>query len=103
MPSPGKRGFSNEVGRWQEIFLRCWPPADTRVQRFVFCSRWDRWPALCSPHRLGFRAAASLRCCPPTISSVTTDHDELCELPSRYGSLYDKDGKGTTLVVPINP
>src|SRR5262245_3165799 len=25
------------------------------------------------------------RCCPPNISSVTTDHDDLCELPSMGG------------------
>jgi hypothetical protein len=29
--------------------------------------------------------ASSLRCCPPTISSVTRDHDDLCELPSCEG------------------
>ena len=26
-------------------------------------------------------SASSIRCCPPNISSVTIDHDELCELP----------------------
>src|SRR5450631_2314428 len=25
--------------------------------------------------------ASSIRCCPPNISSVTIDHDELCDLP----------------------
>jgi DNA-binding winged helix-turn-helix (wHTH) protein len=26
-----KRGFSNEVGRLQGVFLQCWPPQDTPV------------------------------------------------------------------------
>ena len=28
------------------------------------------------------------RCCPPNISSVTTDHDDSCELPSIGGGAY---------------
>ena len=29
---PGKRAFSNEVGRCKRFFLRCWPPWDTPVR-----------------------------------------------------------------------
>jgi hypothetical protein len=35
-----------------------------------------------SPRTARAVSASSIRCCPPNISSVTIDHDELCELPA---------------------
>ena len=37
--------------------------------------------SLASPQPARAGSASSIRCCPPNISSVTIDHDELCELP----------------------
>jgi hypothetical protein len=34
-----------------------------------------------SPQPARALSASSIRCCPPNISSVTIDHDELCDLP----------------------
>src|ERR1700677_2062740 len=38
--------------------------------------------SLVSPQLARAVSASSLRCCPPNISSVTIDHDELCDLPA---------------------
>jgi hypothetical protein len=70
------------VGRCKSFFLVCWPPRDTHV------------PYLLKTSIIGVRvftltlrsvSLSSLRCCPPTISSVIADHDDFCELPSYEG------------------
>jgi hypothetical protein len=64
-----------------------------------------------TPTRSG-RFASSIRCCPPNISSVTIDHDELCDLPggrrvacSVSGSAVvpTDDGARATLGDPVVP
>src|SRR6516225_4879898 len=45
------------------------------------------------PLRAQPRVPSSLRCCPPNISSILTDHDEVFELPGcpgRAGSLINR-------------
>ena len=106
-----KSDISNEVGRCQEfsssffefLHLFCeslhlflldqahpWACAGASL-------RWtDLLPssisALCPPYALS-PVTSSLGCCPPNISSILTDHDELFELPGyprRAGRLINR-------------
>src|SRR5215472_13903829 len=75
--------FSNEAGRCKSFFSG--ELASLRHTRAVAFQE----PRSCAPvftRHAQFCVASSVWCCPPTISSVTTDHEDLCELPCRKGA-----------------
>jgi hypothetical protein len=75
-------GISNEVGRCKSYFS--WVLASSGHTHPLARKSLDRCARVFT---LDARicVASSLRCCPPTISSVIADHDDLCELPSCEG------------------
>jgi len=67
------------------FFLRTNIPFPRRTNRVSVAA----WFHVCHLTSSG-RSASSIRCCPPNISSVTIDHDELCELPVGSGRLINQ-------------
>src|SRR5499427_5695337 len=102
---PGKSGISNEAGRCQEVSSSFFAslnlfssPSSTPVRSrrsalslvgsFSVVDRCSVFTLLAQP-----RIPSSLRCGPPNISSILTDHDEVFELPGnpgRAGSLINR-------------
>ena len=82
---PGKRGISNEAGRVKSVFSSFLPklghtsPSAHEVRLFLPLL-FIGVTLICSA-----RLRSSTQCCPPNISSITIDHDELCELPIPKG------------------
>ena len=82
---PGKRGISNDVGRVKSVFCSFLPKlghtsrSAHEVRLFL--------PLLFIGVTLtgSARLRSSTQCCPPNISSITIDHDELFELPIAKG------------------
>lgn len=77
----------------QEFFLVCWPVgAHSRVRSQASIALQTLAFLGVHPGAVGSVSLSSVRCCLPTISSVTADHDDLCELPPRReaGSLINR-------------
>src|ERR1700746_1651897 len=88
--------FSKEAGRCQEdsssffaslnLFLRCRAHSSAKRSNALSLDGFFPSSIVINSTRLAqTRVASSLRCCPPTISSVIADHDGLCELPFPQG------------------
>jgi hypothetical protein len=83
--SPGKRGISNDVGRVKNVFSSFLPrlgdtsPSAHGVRLFL------PLPFIGVTLTCSARLRSSTQCCPPNISSITIDHDELFELPIPKG------------------
>src|SRR5260221_3208792 len=86
---PGKRGISNDAGRVKSFlgFFFCLSlnfehtSSSTRELRLFLPLLFICVALTCSA-----RLRSSTQCCPPNISSVTIDHDELFDLPLSRGS-----------------
>ena len=88
MQAPGKRGISNDAGRVKSFFMFFLLPltefehtsSSTHELRLLLLLLFICVTLTCSA-----RLLSSIQCCPPNISSITIDHDELFELPPVSG------------------
>jgi hypothetical protein len=82
--SPEKRAISNDVGGVKS-FLGSFLLLIIKVaQTSASTHEWRPFLTLlfiCVTRTCSARLGSSARCCPPAISSITIDHDELFELP----------------------
>src|SRR5690349_6920163 len=80
---PDESTISHERGRCYRFLLGVGLLGAVRSSSFDKSIGGSRF--VWSPLTLRAVSPSSLRCCPPTISSVTTDHEAFCELPSWEG------------------
>src|SRR5271168_5418372 len=73
--------ISNDADRFKRFYLRFFCPPAHLSHGTRITSLWPYCVSLASRQLARAVSASSIRCCPPNISSVTIDHDELCELP----------------------
>src|SRR6202453_4632426 len=72
--------ISNDAGRFKRFYSYFFCPRAHLPHGTRIASPWLPCFTCVTPTRSG-RFASSIRCGPPNISSVTIDHDELCDLP----------------------
>src|SRR5271168_3582340 len=79
----GYRVLSNDAGRCKRFYFLFFLPTNTpflpHANRVSLAAFFDLFV---SPQPARALSASSIRCGPPNISSVTIDHDELCDLPA---------------------
>src|ERR1700735_1822163 len=75
---PAGSVISNDADRFKRFYFFC--PRTHLSHGTRIASLWLPC-SLVSPQPARAVSASSIRCCPPNISSVTIDHDELCDLP----------------------
>src|ERR1700678_1460572 len=83
--------ISNDAGRFKRFYSYFFCPRAHLPHGTRIASPWLPFFTCVPPTRSG-RFASSIRCGPPNISSVTIDHDELCDLPGGSGSPNQSDG-----------
>src|SRR3984957_17622824 len=78
----GKRVISNDVDHFKRFYSSFFcsknTPISWRADRVCVAVLFSTCVTLTARPI----SASSIRFCPPNISSVTIDHDELCELPA---------------------
>jgi hypothetical protein len=80
----GKRGISNDAGRVKSFFSSLIPNSSTLLRRRTKCVSLPLL-FLCVTLTCSARLLSSTQCCPPNISLITIDHDDLFELPVLQG------------------